>query len=140
MAKPRKIMPTGKKLEKLRKQARKSSKVKFMHYNGSTHKVLLYAKFKKKAFSWDDWNNFHADNYFMRRSSGDSFHHLLVQEFLYHRVIDGLDYFQITPEGELQLIILAEKEQARRAKLASQSSARGRATVLARQAEYDDEF
>lgn len=130
MTSARKVMPSGKKLEKLRKEAGKSQHASSIHYHSSTHKLLLYAKFKKKAFPWDDWYNFHAENYPVRRNAGECFHHLLVSGFVYHRIIDGIDWFQITPEGELKLITLAENEQKRRAKLASQSSYKGRKTYL----------
>jgi hypothetical protein len=130
MTSARKVMPSGKKLDKLRKEAGKSFNASSIHYHSSTHKLLLYAKFKKKAFQWDDWNNFHADNYRVRRNSGDCFQHLLVAGFLYHRIIKGVDWFQITPDGELKLITLSESEQKRRAKLASQSSYKGRKTYL----------
>ena len=137
MSSTRKTMPNGKKLEKLKKELNKKGRAAYIHYNSATHKLLLYAKFKKKAFSWDDWNNFHADNYKVRRNTGDCFQHLLLSGFVYHRVIDGADYFQITPDGELQLILISERDQARRAKLASDSSARGRKTYLARTSYYD---
>jgi hypothetical protein len=137
MSSTRKTMPTGKKLEKLKKELYKKNRAAYIHYNSATHKLLLYAKFKKKAFSWDDWNNFHADNYPVRRNSGDCFQHLLLSGFVYHRIIDGTDYFQITPDGELQLILISERDQARRAKLASDSSARGRMTYLTR-TKYND--
>lgn len=137
MSSTRKTMPTGRKLENLRKDLNKKGRASYIHYNSPTHKLLLYAKFKKTAFSWDDWNNFHAENYKVRRNSGDCFHHLVVSGFVYHRVIGGTDYFQITPDGELQLILVSERDQARRAKLASDSSARGRRTYLAR-AKHDD--
>ena len=130
MSSTRKVMPTGKKLEKLRKEASKNYKASSIHYNSATHKILLYAKFKKKAFKWDDWNNFHPDNYRVRRNSGDCFQHLLIGGYVYHRIIDGDDWFQITPEGELKLIIIAENEQKRRAKLSSESSSKGRKTYL----------
>lgn len=132
MTSPRKKMPTGKKLEKLQKAASKLPHSLAIHYNSSTHKMLLYAKFKKKAFSWDAWNNFHADNYQVRRNSGDCFEKLVIAGFLYHRVIDGVDWFQITPRGEQKLILLAEADQARRAKLSSESSSKGRMTYLAK--------
>lgn len=130
MSSTRKKMPTGKKLEKLQKEARTSRHLSTIHYHSSTHKILLYAKFKKKAFKWDDWNNFHPDNYRVRRNSGDCFEHLLIGGFLYHRIIDGTDWFQITPEGELKLITVAENDQKRRAKLSSLASAKGRETFL----------
>lgn len=140
MSSPRKTMPTGKKLEQERKKLKAKGRGPFFHYNSSTHKLLLYAKFKKKAFTWDAWNNFHADNYRVRRNSGDCFQQLVIAGFLHHRVIDNLDYFQISLEGELQLIILAEKEQARKAKLSSESSARGRKKYLEQQRKEYEQF
>lgn len=111
MSSPRKTMPTGKNLEQQRKKLKAKDRGPFFHYNSATHKLLLYAKFKKKAFTWDAWNNFHADNYRVRRNSGDCFEQLVIAGFLHHRVIDGLDYFQISLEGELQLITIAEAHQ-----------------------------
>lgn len=111
MSSPRKTMPTGKKLEQERKKLKAKGRGPFFHYNSASHKLLLYAKFKKKAFTWDAWNNFHADNYRVRRNSGDCFEQLVIAGFLHHRVIDGLDYFQISLEGELQLITIAEVHQ-----------------------------
>lgn len=111
MSSPRKTMPTGKKLEQERKKLKAKGRGPFFHYNSSTHKLLLYAKFKKKAFTWDAWNNFHADNYRVRRNSGDCFEQLVIAGLLHHRVIGGLDYFQISLEGELQLITIAEARQ-----------------------------
>jgi hypothetical protein len=113
MASPRTTIPTGKKLEKLRKEALKKSGSGTIKYHGATHRVLLYAKFKKKAFKWDDWVNFHLDNYNMRRSSGECFEFLVVCDYLYHRVINGVDHFQITPRGELKLHEVAEARQKR---------------------------
>ena len=130
MGSARTTMPTGKKLEKLRKAALGKVGAGSIKYHSGTHRVLLYAKFKKKAFKWDDWVNFHAENYDMRRSSGECFEFLLICGYLYHRVIKGIDYFQITPDGELKLITLSESEQKRRAKLASKSSYKGRKTYL----------
>jgi hypothetical protein len=113
MASPRTTIPTGKKLEKLRKEALKKMGAGTIKYHGATHRVLLYAKFKKKAFKWDDWVNFHFENYNMRRSSGECFEFLVICDYLYHRVINGVDHFQITPKGELKLYEIAEARQKR---------------------------
>lgn len=122
MSSPRKTMPTGEKLEKERKKLKEKGRGPFFHYHSSTHKLLLYAKFKKKAFTWDAWNNFHADNYRVRRNSGDCFEQLVIAGLLHHRVIDGLDYFQISLEGELQLITLAEARQKKEQQEKSRSA------------------
>lgn len=105
-------MPTGKKLEAMQKRHAEQGKRKIA-YHSVSHCLLLYAKFKKKAFAWDDWNNFHADNYKMRRHSGESFLQLLICGYVYHRVINNVDYFQITPLGEQKLIHIAEARQKR---------------------------
>lgn len=131
MTSVRKIMPIGDKLENLRGGSSEGNRKSTIRYNSSTHKLLLYAKFKKRAFPWDDWNNFHADNYNFRKNSGECFYHLVVGGYLYHRVIDGIDWFQITPDGELKLITISEKDQKRRSRLSSESSAKGRMTYLA---------
>ena len=116
MGSARTTMPTGKKLEKLRKEALKKAGAGSIKYHSGTHRVLLYAKFKKKAFKWDDWVNFHAENYDMRRSSGECFEFLVICDYLYHRVINGVDYFQITPKGEIKLYEIAELRQKRDSK------------------------
>ena len=121
-------MPTGKQLEKLRKEQMKKIGGGTIRYHGATHKILLYAKFKKKAFAWDDWVNFHAENYAIRRSSGESLHFLLVCDYLYHRVINGQDYFQITPRGDQKLYEIAEERQKRESK---EVSRRNRLSYLA---------
>lgn len=122
MSSPRKIMPTGKKLEKERKKLKGKGRGPFFHYNSATHKLLLYAKFKKKAFTWDAWNNFHADNYRVRRNSGDCFEQLVIAGFLHHRVMDDVDYFQISLEGELQLITISEARQKKEKQEKSRSA------------------
>jgi hypothetical protein len=116
MGSARTTMPTGKKLEKLRKEALKKTGAGSIKYHSGTHRVLLYAKFKKNAFKWDDWVNFHAENYDMRRSSGECFEFLVICDYLYHRVINAVDYFQITPKGEIKLYEIAELRQKRDSK------------------------
>ena len=130
MTSARKVMPIGEDLVNLRKNPLRKYKEVSIRYNGVTHKILLYAKFKKKAFPWDAWNQFHSDTYDFRRNSGESFQNLVVGDYLYHRIIDGIDWFQITPHGEMKLITIAENDQRRRAKASSESSARGRMTYL----------
>lgn len=132
MSSKRKVMPKGKELERLINFYEKNPTKAVLQYNSSCHKILLYAKFKKKAFSWNDLLEFHFATPSIKRNSGLFFEQLVSYGFLYHRVIDGLDYFQITPRGEQKLILLAEANQQRRAKLSSESSARGRATYLAK--------
>lgn len=132
MASKRTVMPSGKKLERLINDYEKNPTKAQIRYNSSTHKVLLYAKFKKKAFTWDDLLAFHIANKAVKQNSGSFFRQLVSYGFLYHRIIDGVDYFQITPRGEHKLISLAESEQARRSKILQQSAVRGRATYLAK--------
>jgi 6-phosphogluconolactonase/glucosamine-6-phosphate isomerase/deaminase len=128
MANQRMRMPTDKQLVKLRKEAMKKIGAGKIKYHGAAHKILLFSKFKKKAFAWDDWVNFHADNYAVRRSSGEAFLHLVVSDYLYHRVINGQDYFQITPRGEHKLYEVAEERQRRDSK---EVSRRNRLSYLA---------
>lgn len=128
MSQQRTKMPTGKQLEKLRKEALAKIGAGTIKYHGATHKILLYAKFKKKAFSWDDWTNFHIDNYRVRARSGESFQFLLVCDYLYHRVINGKDYFQITLRGEQKLYEIAEDRQKRESR---EVSRRNRLSYLA---------
>ena len=128
-----KVVPTGKKLQQLKNQRRKNSVrvIPNVNYHSETHRILLYAKFKKKAFSWNDWYNFHADSFAMRRGGIERFVSLVIFGYLHHQLIDGEDYFQISLEGEHKLIQVAEKDQLRRSRAAKSSAQRGNETKRA---------
>ena len=126
-----KKVPSGSKLAKLQKERLKNSvrAVPNVNYNSETHRVLLYAKFKKTAFPWSDWYNFHPD-FRMRRGGIERFISLVIFGYLDHRVIGKEDYFQITLEGEHKLIRIAEKDQLRRNRAAKSSAKRGFETKM----------
>lgn len=126
-----KKVPTGLQLAKLQK-ARAKNSVRAepnVNYNSETHRVLLYAKFKKTAFPWSDWYNFHPD-FRMRRGGIERFISLVIFGYLDHRLINGEDYFQINLQGEHKLIQIAEKDQLRRSRAAKRSAKRGFETKM----------
>lgn len=87
-----------------------------MSYSGTTHRMLLYAKFKNhRGFTRTDWHGFHS-NYKMRRNPYENLV-LLVSYGLLR--VDGEtrhQRFYITPHGEMKLIRMAEINQEREAK------------------------
>ena len=126
-----KKVPTGLQLAKLQK-ARAKNRVRVkpnINHLSETHRVLLYAKFKKTAFPWSDWYNFHSD-FKMRRGGIERFIRLVIFGYLDHRLINGEDYFQITLDGEHKLIEVAEKDQLKRTRAAKRSAKRGFETKM----------
>ena len=107
MTRRRREMPNEAQLRKLRKLA--STTV--VPYNSRTHQLLLYAKFKKTAFTRDDWFAFHLQDIYYKKNISNNIQYLVVHKLLDCAIIDDTEYLQITKLGEHQLNHCADRER-----------------------------
>ena len=94
-----------------------------MKYGSTSHRMLLYAKFKGvKGFTRADWTNFHPE-YRMRQNPLWNIRPLLNYGLLMVVGDDENQRFFITQAGEMKLIHLAEAKAEREHKRLSEHAA-----------------